>query len=68
MGLVKRKGTKAVKRLPNDFDENKTEFINRVVKVKNDHSYFKLGSDGMPTCAGWGLGYGDQGHKPGTAR
>lgn len=38
MGFVKRKGTKAIKNLPNDFDEIKTEFINRVDKVKNDDS------------------------------
>lgn len=38
MGLVKRKGTKDVRNLPNDFDENKTEIINKVDKVKNDHS------------------------------
>lgn len=38
MGFVKRKGTKAVKNMPNDFDKIETELINRVDKVKNDDS------------------------------
>lgn len=38
MGLSKRKGTIAVKNLQNKLDENKTEIINKVDKVKNDHS------------------------------
>lgn len=38
MGFMKRKGTKAVKNLPSDFDEMKNEFINRVEKSKDDYS------------------------------
>lgn len=38
MGFVKRKGTKAVKTLPSDFDDIKCEFVKKVNNVVNEYS------------------------------
>ncbi|CAC5413807.1 unnamed protein product [Mytilus coruscus] len=37
MGFVKRKGTKAVKHLPNDFDEIRQEYISKINNVREKH-------------------------------
>ena len=39
MGIVKRKGTKAVKTLPSDFESIKCEFVKKVEKVVSVFSY-----------------------------
>ena len=36
MGFVKRKGTKAFKTLPSDFESIKCEFVKKVEKVVNE--------------------------------
>ncbi|CAC5423080.1 unnamed protein product [Mytilus coruscus] len=38
MGFVKRKGTKAVKHLPNDFDEIHQEYITKINNVREKHN------------------------------
>ncbi|CAG2246019.1 unnamed protein product [Mytilus edulis] len=38
MGFVKRKGTKAVKHLPNDFDDIRQEYISKINNVREKHN------------------------------